>query len=193
VLTVLLIGLAAILIDGWPGWGSDFGGVLALTPGVALLALSSAGLRISPRTVLAGGVAGILLVAGLAYLDYRRPPGRRTHFGDFVERLLDGQAVAILARKADSMLHSLGSVWLTLLVPLPLVVLAFIVLRADARFLPVLRGAPALRVGLLAALTTALIGFAVNDSGIAVLAVAALFAVPLTLAAALPALGGRLG
>lgn len=190
-LTVLLIGAAAIVIDGWPGWGSDFGGVLALTPGVALLAIWIAGLRLTPRKVIAAGLGGALLVAGLAYLDYRRPPGARTHFGDFFQSLLDGQAAVIIARKADSMLHSLGSVWLTLLVPLPVLVLAFLLLRADGRFVPLFRREPALRAGLLATLITAIIGFAVNDSGIAVLALAALLAVPLTLAAAIPVLERR--
>lgn len=182
--TVLSIGVAAIVIDGWPGWGSDFGGVLALTPGVALLAIGIAGLRVSPRKLTVAGAAGALVVAGFAYLDHRRPAGQRTHVGDFYQRLLDGQATSIVARKADSMLHSLGSVWLTLLVPIPLLVAAFLLLRADGRLVVLFRRAPALRIGLLATLITAIVGFAVNDSGIAVLALAALLAVPLTLAAA---------
>jgi hypothetical protein len=184
-LTVLLIGAAAIVVDGWPGWGSDFGGVLALTPGVALLAIGIAGRRVSPRWMLAAGAVGALLVAGIAYLDYRRPAGHRTHLGDFYQRLLDGQAAVIIVRKADSMLHSLGSVWLTLLVPVPLLILTFILLRADGRLVRHFQRAPALRTGLLAVLVTAIIGFAVNDSGIAVLALTALFAVPLAVAAAL--------
>ncbi|MFI0352670.1 hypothetical protein [Actinomadura sp. 9N407] len=69
----VLIGGAAILVDGWPGWGSDFGGVLALTPGVVLLALWAAGRRISARPLLVAGGAGALLVAGLSYLDSLRP------------------------------------------------------------------------------------------------------------------------
>jgi hypothetical protein len=191
-LSVLVIGAAAILVDGWPGWGSDFGGVLALTPGVVLLAMWTMGTRMNARRLIAAGSTGAIVVSLLAYLDHLRPADRRTHFGDFYQRLLDGQAMAIVARKTDSMLNSLGSVWLTLLVPLPLLVLAIIALRADGRLAPLFQQAPALRAGLLAVLVTGVVGFAVNDSGIAVLALAALIAVPLTLAAALATLEGRL-
>ncbi|MBC6462311.1 hypothetical protein [Actinomadura sp. HBU206391] len=192
-LPVLLIGAAAIVIDGWPGWGSDFGGVLALTPGVVLLAMWITGVRVSPQRMAVAGAAGALIVSALAYVDYRRPADQRTHFGDFGQQLLDGQALAVVARKADSMLHSLGSVWLTLLVPLPLLILAFVALRADGRLSSLFQEAPGLRAGLLAVLITAIIGFAVNDSGIAVLALSALIAIPLTLAAALSTLERRLG
>ncbi|MBC6471338.1 hypothetical protein, partial [Actinomadura alba] len=191
-LSVLVVGAAAIVVDGWPGWGSDFGGVLALTPGVVLLAMWTTGTRVTPRRMVAAGSTGAVVVSALAYLDHLRPADRRTHFGDFYQRLLDGQALEVVARKADSMLNSLGNVWLTLLVPLPLLVLAFVALRVDGRLAPLFRQAPALRAGLLAVLITAIIGFAVNDSGIAVPALAALIAVPLTLAAALTTLEGHL-
>ena len=181
----LLAGGAAIVVDGWPGWGSDFGGVLALTPGVALVALRASGRRLSVRAVLLAGGTGAVLVGALAWLDARRPPGSRSHLGDFWLRLLDGAAGPVLERKADSMLNSLGSVWLTLPAFALLVLLMAVPLRRDGLLGPLLREVPALRMALPAVLVTAVAGFAVNDSGIAVPALAALVAVPATLATAL--------
>ncbi|MBG6091843.1 hypothetical protein [Actinomadura viridis] len=181
----LLIGGAAVVVDGWPGWGSDFGGVLALTPGVVLLALWAAGRRVSARPVLLAGGAGALLVGGLAYLDSLRPADSRSHLGDFWKRMLDGGAGPILERKVDSMLNSLGNVWLTLPATLALVLLMAFLLRRDGVLGPVFRRTPALRVALLAVLVTTAVGFAVNDSGIAIPALAALFAAPLTVTTAL--------
>ena len=39
-LAVLAIGGAAIVVDGKPGWGTDFGGIIALTPAVLLHGLA---------------------------------------------------------------------------------------------------------------------------------------------------------
>ncbi len=47
-LLVVVTGVAAVVVDATPGWGSDFGGVLALVPGFAVLAMLVAGVRISP-------------------------------------------------------------------------------------------------------------------------------------------------
>ncbi|XVQ09883.1 hypothetical protein ACQP1W_46450 [Spirillospora sp. CA-255316] len=181
----LLVGGAAIVVDGWPGWGSDFGGVLALTPGVVLVALWASGRRVSVRPILLAGAAGAVLVGALSWLDARRPADARSHLGDFWVRLLDGGAGPVLERKLDSMLNSLGSAWLTLPALAVLVLLMALPLRRDGLLGPLLRDIPALRMALPAVLVTAVAGFAVNDSGIAVPALAALIAVPATLATAL--------
>ena len=95
----------------------------------------------------------------------------------------------VLEREADSMLNSLGSVWITLPVMLAFVLLIAAMLRHDGILAPVFRQVPAMRMALLAALLTAIVGFAVNDSGIVVPALAALIAVPLTPATALANVG----
>ncbi|MFC5754484.1 hypothetical protein [Actinomadura rugatobispora] len=181
----LLVGGAAIVVDGWPGWGSDFGGVLALTPGVVLVALWASGRRVSARPILLAGAAGIVLVGALSWLDARRPADARSHLGDFWLRLLDGAAGPVLERKVDSMLNSLGSAWLTLPALALLILLLALPLRRDGLLGPLLRDIPALRMALPAVLVTAVAGFAVNDSGIAVPALTALIAIPATLATAL--------
>ncbi|HEY3003504.1 MAG TPA: hypothetical protein VGJ44_14255, partial [Kribbellaceae bacterium] len=98
-LGVLAVGGAGVVVDGVPGWGTDFGGVIALTPAVLYLAWHTWRGRVSWRAVLGLGLTGFVAVAALAYADYRRPPADRTHFGTFVARLLDGDVSNVIVRK----------------------------------------------------------------------------------------------
>ena len=100
-LAVLVIGGVAIIVDGMPGWGTDFGGVIALTPAVLLLAWYTWRSRVTLRTVLGLGLTGFAAVAVLAIADYQRAPQNRTHFGTFVARLLDGDVTDVLIRKLE--------------------------------------------------------------------------------------------
>ncbi len=181
-----VLGLVAIVVDGSPAWGSDVGGVLALMPGVAVLVLGCAGRRVSWSRLAAAGAAGVAVVAGFAVADYQRPVPARTHLGRFVDQLLHGGAGAVIRRKAQAnaelLLHSVWSPF----VPLLVLLAAAIVLRPDRMGAGGLARAydraPTLRVGLLAVLVTAVVGFAVNDSGIAVPSLAIVFGVPFVVA-----------
>ncbi len=102
-----VIGIGVVVCDGWPSMGADFGGVLALTPGVLWLLLSISGLVLSWRRVVAIGVSTVLLVTLVAWLDWLRGPTARTHAGAFFQRLLDGDATDVVARKAVAAAESL--------------------------------------------------------------------------------------
>ncbi|MQA86228.1 MAG: hypothetical protein GEV03_16740 [Streptosporangiales bacterium] len=192
VAVVTALGIAAVAVDGWPTWGSDVGGVIALTPGLALLGLVVAGRRVTLTQLLLFSAAGAAVVAAIGYVDYLRPPDSRSHLGWFVEDLVSGNAGTVILRKVTAMLGTLGNVWLTLLVPFAVAFLVFVLNRPERWRAPALRlafeRAPMLRPGLLAVLITSVVGFAVNDSGIAVPAVAAMLTVPLALAAGIGAL-----
>lgn len=188
----LAYGALAVGVDGWPAWGADFGGVPAFTLGLAVFVLMLTGRRISPARLALIAAGGAVLIAAIAVLDRLRPPEQRTHLGAFVQQVLDGEALTVIGRKLGAMLGTLGNLPLTLL---SLAALAFLYLvlarpsrwgasalaRAYAR-------APALRAGLFGALTCALVGFLMNDSGVAIPAMALTVAVPLTLAASVRAL-----
>jgi hypothetical protein len=187
-LAVTLIGVAAVVVDGWPAFGADFGGVIAMVPGFALLAFGVAGIRLTITRAAAVGVATIAAVSGIAVLDWARPAAERSHLGRFVQQLLDGTATAVIERKIDANLSSLTRTPpLAVIVPLLLVLLALVVLRPKQMGIRNLARAyeaePALRPGLVACLVTAVLGFAVNDSGIIVPAVALAVAVPLAASA----------
>lgn len=189
---VVALGAAVVVIDGWPAWGSDVGGVIALVPGLAVLGFLLTGRRVTVRRLALFSVAGVAIVGAIAYADYLRPPNERTHLGRFVSDLVSGEAGTVVLRKLTAMLGTFGNYWLALLVPFAVLFLVFVLLRpAQWRAAALQRAferAPALRAGLFAVLVTAMIGFAVNDSGIAVPAVSATVALPLALAASIRAL-----
>lgn len=192
VAVVVAAGLAAMLLDGWPTWGADFGGVVAIVPGVAVCALMIANRRVSPVRLGVFCAIGAVVIAVIAFTDYLRPAASRTHLGVFVQQVLDGDAGPVVLRKLTAMLHSLSNVWVTALAIFALLFL-FLVLRrptqyhASALELAYSR-APALQAGLTSAMVTAVIGCLVNDSGVQIPALALTVAVPLALAAALRAL-----
>ncbi|WP_347589211.1 hypothetical protein [Acrocarpospora sp. B8E8] len=192
IILCLAYGLLAIFADGWPSWGADFGGVPSFVLGFAIFMLMLSGHRVSITRLAVITAAGAALIAAIATADWLRPPNQRTHLGAFVQQVMDGEGGSVIGRKLGAMLSTLGNLPLTLL---SLVALAFLYLvlarpsRVGAAALSLAYGyAPALRAGLFGALTAALAGFLINDSGIAIPAMALTVAVPLTLAASVRAL-----
>lgn len=186
------IGVAAVVIDGSPQWGSDLGGVLALVPGVVLLVLLIGRLRVTLGRLVLAGATGVVAVAGFALADYARPAAERTHLGRFVDQLLRGQAATVIGRKAGANLHLLTHSVLTLLVPLAAIFFAIVLLRSSTAGQGGLRRAftraPELRAGLVAVLVTAVLAALTNDSGVVITALAMTVAVPAAIAVSLRAL-----
>jgi hypothetical protein len=100
VIAVAVIGFGMVICEGWPSMGSDFGGVIALTPPVIWLVLVLSGIRITPLRLLALAGAAVVAVGLISVLDWARGPDRRSHLGNFVQRILDGDALDVIARKA---------------------------------------------------------------------------------------------
>ncbi|MFI7636959.1 hypothetical protein [Nonomuraea sp. NPDC049400] len=186
-------GAFAVFADGWPSWGADFGGVPAFVIGLAVFLILLSGKRVSLLRLLIVGLVGALLVGTLSVVDWLRPDAQRTHLGNFVQQIIDGQAWTVVGRKFGAMIGvTIGNWSLTLL---SLVALAFLFLVLDrpsrwgaSALSQAYHLAPTLRAGLFGALTCAFVGFLMNDSGIAIPAMALTVAVPLTLAACVRAL-----
>jgi hypothetical protein len=187
VAAVLAMTLTAALLDSWTAWGSDFGGLIAFVPGLATTALLVAGRRVSFIRLQLLRATGMAIVLGVAYIDYLRPPAQQTHMGRFFGQLVEGNSLPWLERKFTAMMHTFGNLTL-----MPVVVAAFLFVllvlhrpgRAGAAGLVLAyERAPMLRAGLSGAFVTALVGGAVNDSGVAVPALALAVAVPIALAA----------
>ena len=164
--------LAAVVVaDGHPSLGSDVGGVLALVPAGVVVLGALTGTRLTPRRALAVAGAAVLVVAGFALVDLARAEEARTHLGRFVTAGAEGgwsDVSTVIARKATSNWSILmSSVW-SWAVPLMLAFLAFLTWRESGLLRPLLRRVPAMRAGLAGVLVAAAIGFAVNDSGVAV-------------------------
>jgi hypothetical protein len=170
--TRIAIGVLAvtIVVMGVPIWGNDFGAVVSALPGFALLAWMLLGHQIRARTVAA--VTGIV-VAGVVFvglLDLLRPSDQRTHVGRFLQKVgtdFSG-ATLVIRRKASENLSVFGhSVLLgTLIVVAVMVLYLWFVPPRSLR--PVARAIPTARATVVALLVLAVLGFALNDSGIAI-------------------------
>jgi hypothetical protein len=188
-MVVSAVAVVAVVVDGAPALGSDFGGVIALVPAFGTLALLASGRRLS-WTRLAGLVgAGVVVVATIATLDYLRPEEDRTHLGRFVESVLTGDAGTVVQRKIDANLSLLTNSVLTLMVPLVLLFLAFL-LRRPSGLLPwTFEQVPTLRAGLAGVLVLGVVGALLNDSGVAIPAMAATVAIPVAVAVMVRCMG----
>ncbi|WP_146843066.1 hypothetical protein [Cellulomonas composti] len=167
---VLAVGVVTVVVDGWPAFGADFGGVLALVPAFAVLFVGLAG---RPLTALRGlGVIAlaVAVVVVVAVVDWARP-GRPTHLGLFVQRVVDGDLVGVLAGKA-------AGAWATVALPLgaaaAVVCIGICVLLVGPQRWrpPVLRRLyrqwTGLRPLVLSTVVVAVLGSVLNDSGVVV-------------------------
>src|SRR5206468_632560 len=105
VATVVALGLLAMVVDGAPTLGDDFGGLLALTVGVVMLALLVSGARLTWWKASFAVLAAVVVAAAVALADYARPASVQTHLGRFVGDLLHGRS-DVISRKADLAIHS---------------------------------------------------------------------------------------
>ncbi|TQJ18524.1 hypothetical protein FB475_2670 [Kribbella jejuensis] len=184
-LAVLAVGGIAIVVDGKPGWGTDFGGILGLTPAVLLMAWMTWRGRVSWRALLGVAVGGVLAVSAVAYLDYLRPPAQRSHFGNFAARVIEGDVGDVLVRKLQAALavfHSPAG-WI-LLVALVLCMLATVLPERVpfASYRTFYLSRPMIRPTLVALTVCGLAGSLLNDVGIIVAGIMGGFAVPMLVA-----------
>jgi hypothetical protein len=189
--TVIGAGVLGLVIDGAPFAGADFGGIIAIFPGFAVFALMIAGRRIRLSRLLAVLVVGAVVVLGVAFLDSLR--AEPTHIGEFWKSLMNGGGGTVVFRKFRGMIGTFGNWELSLIAVAALAFLVFALMRPLAWRAAVLQTAyeraPALRPTLVGVLVTAGAGMLVNDSGVAIPALAFTVAIPLALAASIRALG----
>jgi hypothetical protein len=188
---VIGAGVLALVIDGAPMAGADFGGILAMIPGFGVFALMIAGRPVRLSRLVAVLAAGAVVVLVVAFLDSLR--ANPTHIGEFWNSLMNGDAGTIIFRKFRGMIGTFGRWELSVMAVAAVAFLIFALLRPLAWRAAVLHTAyeraPALRPTLVAVLVTAGVGMLVNDSGVAIPALAFTVAIPLALVASIQAIG----
>jgi hypothetical protein len=166
---VLFIAVAAV--DGAPQWGADVGGVLAGLPAFGLAFTLLAGWRVRFRTVVFWGLGAVGAVVALGLLDLTRDPSQRTHLGRLFERIgskSSGGFTTVISRKLDANLATLSnSLWRITIIPIALLAL-YAWRRTPERFAALEARLPALKACLIGIAAAAVLGYALNDSGIAV-------------------------
>lgn len=161
----------AVVADGSPFWGSDVGGVLSFVPGAAITALALLGWKIRWRTVLVCVVGGVLAMIAVGFVDLTRPEESRTHLGRLFERIGDegfGAFVTVILRKLNANLTVLTSSEWILMVPVVFAFVLYLIWRAPGRLHRIQELIPQERASLYGFTVVAVLGFALNDSGIAI-------------------------
>ena len=164
----------ALVVDAAPYLGGDVGGVLSLTPAYIVTALLLYGSRLRLRTI-AGGVAaavvGLLLAAAL---DLARPARDRTHLGRLVTNARErglSEITDVIGRKLSRNLDTwTTSAWRSMLV-IGVLFVGYLAWRAHPRVAALLRHVPELRASLVGFGLLTGLGYALNDSGVAIPAV----------------------
>ena len=171
-----LVGIAllcvAIIVDGAPFFGSDVGGVLSMVPAYAVTATLLLGWRVRWKLVALYGAATLGVVALFAAIDLTRPVSKRTHLGRLIasgEGSGGFHSVStLLHRKLSENTDVLfGSVW-TIMLPVVLAGIAYLVYRAPGRMRGIHERIPQLSAALVGLGIVAVLGTALNDSGIAI-------------------------
>lgn len=167
---IVLLG-AAIVLDGAPFWGSDVGGVLALVPAAGVTAWLLSQRRVRIRTVVAWGSGAVVAVLAFGFLDLLRPEDSQTHLGRLLGAIGENgfdPLHDVVVRKLDANLTVLtSSIW-TLMVPVVIAFVGYLFWRAPGALERVSAHVPTERAALAGLLVVMFLGFALNDSGIAV-------------------------
>ncbi|HEX2050001.1 MAG TPA: hypothetical protein VHJ34_05120 [Actinomycetota bacterium] len=173
-----------VVADGAPQLGSDVGGVIALVPALGVTFALLSGRRAGWRVVAWTLAGAVLALAVFLVLDVTGSPQFRTHLGRLFEAVRDrgpGVFVETVARKLRTNVGVFRVTFWTFFVPPVVVALAVALLRWDELG----RRLPALRAGFVGALLVAVLGGAVNDSGIVIPAMCLGVLVPAALLARL--------
>jgi hypothetical protein len=185
--------LVAIVADGHPALGADVGGVLALVPAAAVVVLLLSGARLRLRRWLLVGALTLVVLSVFALVDAARPAESQTHSGRLIERVHDGgggELLTVVQRKAGANLHMvLSSAW-SLIIPLAMACLTLLTWRQPPLLRALQQQAPGFRACAVGGIFAGALGFAANDSGVAVLAMMLGVALPYVTYLAM-ALSGR--
>ncbi len=167
----IAILVVVLLVMMAPMFGQDFG-ASAAAPGFVLLAWLLLGRKVRWRTVLA--LAGVLIFSGLAigFMDLLRPTEQRTHIGRFFEQVgRDGPAglFLVVRRKAGENLATFGHTVFMWMIPVAIgFAVIYLLTSQPGTVAGLVRRITTLKATLLAVCITAVLGYALNDSGVAI-------------------------
>jgi hypothetical protein len=181
---VMILFVVTIVIDGAPSFGSDVGGVLALVPALGVTLVLLTGRKPRVRTLVIAALAGVAALGLFLVVDLSLPDESQTHLARLYEDTRDrgfGALVETIQRKATSNLRVFTSTIWTYFVPPALLAMMYLLRRPSGRWQQFAVDYPKLRGGLIGGLMLAVVGFAVNDSGIVIPAVILSFLVPMAL------------
>lgn len=167
-----LVLLAAVVsVNVMPMWGADVGGIFAGLPALAIVGTMLGGWRVRVRTVVTWAVVTVGAVLALGFLDLTRESSKRTHLGRLFERVgadgWDGFATVVHRKLGSNVATLTRSAWSIMVIPL-LVLAVIVIWRAPGRLRSVRERIPELRIAFVGLVVAGSLGYALNDSGVAV-------------------------
>jgi hypothetical protein len=163
--------IAVLLLDGAPMWGADVGGILAGVPALGLAFVLFAGWKVRVRTVVTVLVATVAVVGVAGLIDMTRSTSHQTHLGRLFESIAGKGSsgfTTVVGRKLHVQIQTLTtSIWRFMIIPTA-VLSAYVVWSAPRRLRAVQHRMPAAAAALIAIAVAGVLGYALNDSGIAV-------------------------
>jgi len=172
------VWIVASLAVGLPGLGSDLGGLVVMAFAGVLMVSVAGGLTLGWRAVAIAGGSSVFAVAAVGLIDYLRPENSRSHLGNLVADVVhSGMAplTDVVQRKVEANVFGYGFPWTMAVIVLALGAVGVLARGGWAGALPI--GSPA-RAGVVVAIVASFIAYSVNDSGIVVLALVAVFVGP---------------
>jgi hypothetical protein len=178
-LTVAFVIVLAVI--GLPPFGADVGGLLMGVAAVGVVIVLIDNVHVPWKLAVVVLVAAAVVTLGVALIDSLRPVAEQTHFGRFGEALFGGDASAftVIVRKTSQSWSSLGFSRFTYVVPLGSAALGVLLRRSRGGSRALFADHPYVRAALIGLMVAGVIGFLVNDSGVAVPAMLLAQAVPL--------------
>jgi hypothetical protein len=167
---VALFGTTIVVVAA-PVWGADVGGTLAGLPALALVGMRLGRWKVRWSTIAFWLVAGVVAVVAFGFYDLTRDSADQTHLGRLFERFgsegVDGFTTVIERKIAINLRTVKASVWRVVIVPVAIGAL-LLARRAPERFRSLNRALPGLGAALPGVLVGMVLGYALNDSGVAV-------------------------
>jgi hypothetical protein len=160
-----------LLVMAAPPFGGDFGSAIAGAPAFGLFAWLLLGRRIRFRTVAILGA--VLVVSGLlvGFADLMRPKDQQTHVGRFFDKVATGglgDFFLTIRRKLMENVASFSSTKLLWVLPIVALLAWYLWRIPGGRARTLFADVPVVRQTLLALGVVAVLGYALNDSGIAI-------------------------
>ncbi|MFX0537565.1 hypothetical protein ACQBAT_00995 [Ornithinimicrobium sp. Y1847] len=165
-LAVGVLGGVMLMLNAAPQAGADFGGVPGTVFATGLLMLTALGMAWRPRSLILLGVAGALVAAAIMVADWARSAGSRTHLGDFVQSVLDGEALGIVGRKLSQSLGMLVTYPISWAAVAVFVLFVVVVVKRWPSWTAPLWQWRGLRPAMLAGIVAMALTWALNDSGL---------------------------
>jgi hypothetical protein len=182
---VAVLGGFGVVLVGSPYLGADAGGAIALTAGTCISAALATGGWLTFARLVWATLAGLVVTAGFALIDLRRPADDRGRLGRFLTDLNDGSGGLSISRAGSANVLAFVSSPLTILAIGSAAFVLFALLRPWGGLKRLFGLYPAVR-GAMAGLTVAsVIAGLLDSAALNVTGAAVATAVPLATVAAL--------